>query len=208
MIRSDNEAALLQVVDTAFAALKAKGVASNSEGSVPYDPQTNGAAENAARLLKGSLRASLMSFERQLQARIPLNHPVSAWLEPYTESVRTMRIRGPDGRTAHQRGRGLSASIRLIPFRQMCRYKVRWSVGTYLGVEHRTGQYVVHDHESQTIRHARTIAQVSEPMKWSVDRIKEMVTTPLIAHEPTEPVVIDYKTTTQVETTKKSINPT
>ena len=75
MIRSDNEPALLQVVDTALAAVKAKGVASNSEGPVPYDSQANGATENDVRLLKGSLRTNL---ERQLQARIPLNHPVLA----------------------------------------------------------------------------------------------------------------------------------
>ena len=55
MIRSDNEPALLQVVDRALMALKAKGGTSSSEGSVPYDPQTNGAAENAVRLLKGCL---------------------------------------------------------------------------------------------------------------------------------------------------------
>ena len=72
MIRSDNEPALLQVVDKALMALKAKGVTSSSEGSVPYDPQTNGAAENAVRLLKRSLRANLLSFERQIQARIQL----------------------------------------------------------------------------------------------------------------------------------------
>ena len=65
VIRSDNDTALLQVVETALAALKAKGVAFNSEGSVPYDPQTNGAAENAVRLLKGSMRAMLLSFEIQ-----------------------------------------------------------------------------------------------------------------------------------------------
>ena len=58
MIRSDNETALLQVVETALAAFKAKGVASNSEGSVQYDPQTIGAAEGAAGLLKGSMRAN------------------------------------------------------------------------------------------------------------------------------------------------------
>ena len=97
MIRSDNEPALLHVVDTALAALKAKGVASNSEGSVTYDPQTNGAAGNAVRPFKGSLRANLLSFERQLQARIPVNHPILAWLVTYAASVRTMRVRGPDG---------------------------------------------------------------------------------------------------------------
>ena len=58
VIRSDNEPALLQVVASTLVALKMAGVTSAvDEGSVPYDPQTNGAAENAVKLFKGSLRA-------------------------------------------------------------------------------------------------------------------------------------------------------
>ena len=49
VIRSDNEPALLQVVEKVITALKAKGVHAASEGSVPYDPQSNGAAESAVR---------------------------------------------------------------------------------------------------------------------------------------------------------------
>ena len=32
----------------------------------------------------------------------------------------------------------------------------RWSVGVYVGVERRTGQYIVYDHRSETVHHART----------------------------------------------------
>ena len=53
MVHSDNEAALLQVVNRAMAALKMKGADATSEGPVPYDPQTNGGAENAVKLCKG-----------------------------------------------------------------------------------------------------------------------------------------------------------
>jgi hypothetical protein len=157
MIRSDNEPALLQVVDRALIALKAKGITSSSEGSVPYDPQTNGAAENAVRLLKGSLRVNLLSFERQIQARIPVQHPILTWLVTYAASVRNMRVRGQDSRTAQQLARGSGASTRLIPFGQVCRFKARskekgigpemtrWSSGIYLGIERRTGQYMIYD---------------------------------------------------------------
>ena len=92
MIRNDNEPDLLQVVDRALVALKTKGVTSSSEGSVPYDPQSNSAAENAVRLPKWPIRANLLSLERQIQASIPVDQPILAWLVTYAASVRNMRI--------------------------------------------------------------------------------------------------------------------
>ena len=51
-----------------------------AEGSVPYDPQTNGAVESAVKVVKQSLRANLLTLERRLRARIPPTHVVVAWL--------------------------------------------------------------------------------------------------------------------------------
>ena len=105
MVRSDNEPALLQVVNRTMAALKIKGVDATSEGSVPYHPQTNGAAENAVKLLKGTLKANLLSLERQIQARIPLDHTVVTWLVTFSANVYTSRVRGRDGKAAQQQVR-------------------------------------------------------------------------------------------------------
>ena len=59
-IHSDNELALAQVVERAIAALKMSGFEHVvEEGSVPYDPQTNGAAVSAVRLVKGMFKAVL-----------------------------------------------------------------------------------------------------------------------------------------------------
>ena len=157
MIRSGHEPAMFRVGQRTLAALRVTGVYSASEGSVPYDPQTNGAAENAVRLLKGTLRTNLLSLERQLRARIPFHLPILAWLASHSANIRTMRVKGPDGRTAHQRARGAASSVRLPPFGEFCRYKCRsqekgigagawrWSTGVWLGVERRTGQYMVYD---------------------------------------------------------------
>ena len=99
ILKSDNEPAIRQVVERVLGILKSEGVTASDEGSVPHDPQTNGAAESAVRLLKGTIKANLLSLERRLQARIPLDHPIMAWLAHYAAQVRTMRTRGPDGRT-------------------------------------------------------------------------------------------------------------
>ena len=68
IVKSDNEPALLRVVEATVKVLKQsagmEGAA--SEGSVPYDPQTNGSAEGAVRLVKGMLRTLLGGLERQM----------------------------------------------------------------------------------------------------------------------------------------------
>ena len=162
------------------------------------------------------MRANLLSFERQIQARIPVQHPILTWLVTYAASIRNMRVRGQDGRTAQQLARGSGASARLIPFGQMCRYKarskekgigpdfLRWSSGVYLGLERRTGQYIIYDQQIVSVHHARTIAQVPTPSKWSIDRVKEMLTTTWKQHLPTTHEAIEHKPIEQVATTDKT----
>ena len=106
-LRSDNEPALVQVVGRAIAALKMSGVSNVvEEGSVPYDPQTNGAAESAVRSIKCMFKVLLLGLERSIGARIPLDHPVIPWLLSHGAMLRTLFVRGDDGSTAHQRARG------------------------------------------------------------------------------------------------------
>ncbi|MDE0892834.1 MAG: hypothetical protein OSB14_11680, partial [Planctomycetota bacterium] len=99
-IRADNEPALTLLVERATAALKMSGVETVvNEGSVPYDPQTNGAAENAVRLVKGMFKVLLLGLERELKARVPLDHPVVPWLFKHGAFLRALQIRGADGKT-------------------------------------------------------------------------------------------------------------
>ena len=159
MIRSDNEPALAQVVAHALVAAKVSGVeTATSEGSVPYDPQTNGAAESAGGLIKKMMRTHILSLERQIQARVPLDHPVLAWLVSHCAFLRTLQVRGSDGLTPYQRARGTAGPQKLATFGETVRYKARskeeggiahtgwrWSVGVWLGVERHTGQYILYD---------------------------------------------------------------
>ena len=126
VIKSDNEPSIVQVVQATIGALKMAGVTSvTEENSVPYDPQTNGAAENAVKLLKGTMKTLLLGLERQIGARVPIDHPIVGWIVSHAAHVRTMRSRGVDGKTAHQRVKGSSSVVRLI----ICRYKARAQEG-------------------------------------------------------------------------------
>ena len=80
-IGGDNEPALVQIIDRTLAALRLSGVeVAFAEASIPYDPKTHGAAENAVKLVKGKFRTMLLGLERHLKARVPLGHPIITWL--------------------------------------------------------------------------------------------------------------------------------
>ena len=69
IIRSDNEPAIAKVVAETLEALKVSGLdQAAAEGSVPYDPQTNGDAEAAVGVLKNSICTFRMSLERQIKS--------------------------------------------------------------------------------------------------------------------------------------------
>ena len=204
VIRSDNEPALLQVVDKTMTALKMKGVDVSNEGSVPCDPQSNGAAESAVGRLKGSVRTILTGLE-QTASQSPIRSP-SAGLVGVTCSVRK-NVQSPwdDGKTPQQRARGTTYPDKLVEFGEACRYKCRakehgiaghpwrFSVGVWLGVDKRTGQHIVYDRDMGGIRYARTVMALPEPQRWSLDKVQQVAVTPWSLHTATESEVIIHK---------------
>ena len=68
VLRSDNEPAMVALIAEALRGLRVQLLDIDSvasEGSVPYDPQTNGAAEVAVKLVKQTLRANQLTLERR-----------------------------------------------------------------------------------------------------------------------------------------------
>ena len=136
--------------------LKVDGIdQASAEGSVPYDPQSNGAAESAVGLLKGTVRALQLGLEKQIGARIPANHPLLTWLVRHAAYTRTARVRGDDGLTPYQRVKGRTTSgPKLVGFGESCRFKnrsheplsdnltSRWHEGHWLGIDTKNGQYI------------------------------------------------------------------
>ena len=98
-IRSDNEPAIVQLVAATANLLKLEGVDVVCEGSIPYDPQSNRAAESAVRLMKGGLRTTQLGLERELCAHIPVGHPIVAWMVRHAAMLRNIFVVGDDGKT-------------------------------------------------------------------------------------------------------------
>ena len=67
------------------------------------------------------IRTHLLSLERQIKARVPLDHPILAWLVSHCAYLRTLQIRGRDGLTPHQRARGSPGPQKLATFGEVRR---------------------------------------------------------------------------------------
>ena len=173
-----------------------------AEGSLPHDPQTTGAAENAVKLVKSQFRTLLLGLERQLKAILPFDHPIIAWLVSDRGPLRTRQVRGQDVRSAQQRARGNAEPQKLVSFGGLCRYKARsqeggighteWKriTGVLLGIERRAQLYMLVGSTKGGIEHARGLLSVPQLQKWDIEAVKGVKVIPWSVHEPTVPEAV------------------
>ena len=64
-----------------------------------------------------------------------------------------------------------------------------WSIGIWLCVDHRNGQYIFYDPEQRSIKYAWTFMRVPDVEKWSVVKLQSMDAIPWSAHTTEEPDV-------------------
>ena len=100
-LRSDNEPALVALVGDALKGIRIQQLDSAAaKGSVPYDVQTAGAAEVSVRNLECQVRAMHLTLDRLMGERVPVAHPLTAWLVEHAAFVRLTGVVGQDGKTA------------------------------------------------------------------------------------------------------------
>ena len=137
------------------------------------------------------------ALEARLGMKIPVRHPLMAWIVKWAGDVLVWNIKGLDGLTAYQRVRGKPFRTRLAAMGEMVRFKNRnheplvnskWHDGVFLGIDKRTGQYILHSDDG--IKFARTILRVADSEKWNTEVVQKVNATPQSLHEPREPEVI------------------
>ena len=127
---------------------KAKGesgevVVGVPETSSPGESQSNGAAERAVRSIEDQLRTMKLALESHINAKIPCQHPIIAWMILYASHLLTKELVGEDGLTGYERLHGQRAEDRVPEFGEViyfyvpkrCRAKLDpvWRVGVFLG---------------------------------------------------------------------------
>ena len=201
-LKSDNEPAIVKLLTEALRELRVQGVAQVLEEHSPeYDPQSNGSAEVGVKLLKGQLRTLKSCLEDQLGYRVPVQHPLIAWMTRHAANLVTWCARGHDGQTAYQRVRAREFKTKLMAFGEKCSFKNRsqepiagiadkrrFHDGIFLGVDRRTGQYMLY--AEGEIKLARTVVRVPDSEKWSKDLLSAIRVTPYSQHIPREAEVV------------------
>ena len=178
-VRTDNEPAIVAMIGEALKGLKVNLMDAAAEGSVPYDPQKNGAAESAVRMAKGMMIVHRRALEKRVQAKIPPTHPLMTWLVGHAVMLRLLCVRGSDGTTPYERLRGSPFRNEMYGLGEFVRFKCRshegripgsddrWSTGLWLGIDLKTGQNILYDcgEPGEQIRHARTVMRLPDPQK-------------------------------------------
>ena len=202
VVKTDNEPAILKLLLESLRALRIEGVEQvMRENSPEYDPQANGNAEIGVKLLKGMVRTMRSSLEQDLGFRVPARHPVVAWLVRHAASTMNWMVKGHDGMTAYQRVRGKPFTTRLLTFGEQVRFKLRaheplsatgdgrrTHLGTYIGIDRRTGQYMIH--RGDGVEYARTLFRLPEANKWDKEALAKIKATPWTMHVPSDPEVV------------------
>ena len=154
ILKSDNERPIVRLLTEALKALRIENVVEQvmEEHPPPYDPQANGAIEVGVKLVKGKLKTMRSALEARVGYKLPVVHPLLAWLVTYSANLLTWFTRGPDGQTAYQRVRGRVFNGKLLHFGEKCLYKTRnpdarnpWSYAVFVGRDNVNGQHILFD---------------------------------------------------------------
>ena len=202
MLKTDNEPAILKLLSEAVRELRIQEVTqAMTENSPEYDPQANGNAEAGVRIWKGQFRTLRSDLEEVIGYRIPARHPVMAWLVRHAADVLNWSAKAPDGKTPYHKVRGKPFQTRILRFGEVCQFKTRahepisavgdgkkWHSGVFVGIDKRTGQYMVHDDDE--IKYARTVIRLPEVNKFQKDALSRVKAAPYDMHQAAEPEVI------------------
>ena len=199
-LKSDNEPAIVKLLSEALRELRISGVPQVLEEHSPeYDPMANGNAELGVKLVKGQFRCLRSDLEEKIGFRIPVRHPLVAWLVRHAANLVTWCSKGHDGQTAYQRVRQRQFTTKLLGFGESCSFRIRahepitnsdggrrFHKGVFVGIDRRTGQYMLH--YNGEIKLARTVMRSPDDEKYSKDALSSVNTTPwnMFEAKPTE----------------------
>ena len=65
----------------------------------------------------------------------------------------------------------------------------RWATGMWMGIDLRTGQYILWNSQLKSIQYCRTLLRLPEVEKWNREQLSSVAMTPCSMHKESEPHV-------------------
>ena len=121
-LRSDNEPAIVNLLKHALTEARLKVVdliQIQEEHPNSYDSRGNGEIEAAVIQVTKVLATNKLDLERRISMKILQPHHVGSWLIACAAWMITVRVVGPDGRTAYKRIKHRTYIKRLVPFEEV-----------------------------------------------------------------------------------------
>ena len=157
------------------------------EVSHPGESQSNGKAEKSVGDFVGQLRTLKTALESRLKAKLSSSHPVMHWLIEHTAYILNKFSLGSDGKTPYGRLHGKEGRERICEFGERVMWYVpkklrskldqRWRYGIFLGRSMSSDQNFVGIASGEVVC-ARAIVRVVPSVRWDMDRIAAISTTP------------------------------
>ena len=171
ILRSDQEPAIIELKRTAAKICREEhGMEVILEESPVAESQSNGAAEEACRTVKGMTRTLRHALETLHGLSIGPAHPILPWMVQHGAFLVSRGQLGSDGKTALSRRRGRSYKRDLPAFgekvlflqagKRRSKLEDRWHPGLYIGIADRSDEVLVMD--ASGVHKARTCKRLDE----------------------------------------------
>jgi len=197
-LRSDNEPAILKLLTHALTEARYKVEELEQvleEHPNTYDSSGNGQIEATVKQFTGILRTNKLDLEKRLSREVPLKSPILHWLVEYAAFIVTIRVKGEDGKTAHQRVRKCDFAKRLVPFGELVLVHLpikcperqaagaldaRSKYGLVLGYGRQRHSYVVY--VDGAVKEYRSIHRLPLSQRWEAAQLEQVAVTPKDVH--------------------------
>ena len=158
------------------------------EHSHPGESQTNGLAERAVQELVDHVRVFKLALEANINARIPAEHPILAWIVEHAAYLLNRCVLGTDGRTAWGRLHGKESTEKIcqfgekvlwyVPKKQRAKLDVRWRHGIFLGRSMSSDQNFIGLPDG-SVTGARAMIRLVAKKRWDTEKIGNISAMPM-----------------------------
>ena len=197
--KTDQESALRSTIEEALRRTGRSGVFESFEAvpelSAVGESASNGKAERAVQTFEDHLRTLKSALDSRLKQKVPVDHPLMAWLVEHTANVINRYAVTTDGTTPYQALHGKRSTLKVVEFAEQVFFYVpkklraklsrRWQLGTYLGLVNSSNEHMVATRLGNVVK-SRSVVRVVEASRWNSDAALATLGTPTLLN-PLDP---------------------